>query len=142
MTDVPPPIKLRELDPQFIVRKVDATQNPNVDQEHWVHVDKLEDADGLMFMCPKCYADNGGPVGTHVIVCWFVGRVPDKVTPSPGRWTPRGTSYDDLSFVPSAGRSHSVRLTGGCRWHGFVVDGTASILADSYQEKRPRRGKK
>lgn len=138
---VPGPFKLRELEPQFIVRRVDREANPNVDQEHWVHVDELEQADGVMFLCPKCFAENGGAVGTHVIVCWFEDRVPASVTPSPGRWNPRGTGYDDLSFVPGRGSS-SVRLTGGCRWHGFVENGSVSILADSYSGGRRRRGKK
>lgn len=75
-------------------------------------VDTIAEADGLMFLCPKCCAANGGAVGTHRVICWFVGRVPDDVDPKPGRWTPRGTSLSDLTFVPSAGRSHSVLLTG------------------------------
>jgi hypothetical protein len=32
----------------------------------------------------------------------------------------------DLTFVPSAGRTHSVLLTAGCQWHGFVVNGDAA----------------
>ena len=94
--------------------------------EYIVDVDALAEADGVWFLCPKCYAQNGGCVGTHAVICWFVGRVPDDVDPKPGRWTPTGTDLSDLSFVPSAGRSHSVLLTGGCRWHGFVTAGDAS----------------
>lgn len=94
--------------------------------EHIGVVDAIAEADGLMFLCPKCFVENGGPVGTHSVICWFVGRVPDEVDPKPGRWTPQGTSMSDLTFVPSAGRTQSVLLTGGCGWHGFVVDGSAS----------------
>lgn len=89
-------------------------------------VDTLADADGVMFLCPKCFAENGGPVGTHSVICWFVGKVADDVDPKPGRWTPTGTSLDDLTFVPSAGRSHSVLLKGACGWHGFVTNGSAA----------------
>lgn len=89
-------------------------------------VDTLAEADGVMFLCPKCYAENGGPVGTHSVICWFVGKVADQVDPKPGRWTPTGTDLHDLTFVPSAGRSHSVLLTGACGWHGFVTRGDAS----------------
>jgi hypothetical protein len=89
-------------------------------------VDTLAEADGVWFLCPKCFAQNSGPVGTHVVICWFVGKVPDDVDPKPGRWTPTGTGLSDLTFVPSAGRSHSVLLTGGCKWHGFVSNGDAS----------------
>ena len=94
--------------------------------EHIVDVDKLEEADGVWFLCPKCFAGNGGRIGTHAVLCWFVGRVPDDVDPKPGRWTPKGTGLSDLTFVPSAGRSQSVLLTGGCGWHGFVIDGDAT----------------
>jgi hypothetical protein len=94
--------------------------------EYLVVVDALAEADGVMFLCPKCFAKNTGPVGTHRVICWFVDRVPDDVDPKPGRWTPRGTGLSDLTFVPSADRSHSVLLTGGCGWHGFVASGDAS----------------
>ena len=94
--------------------------------EYLVDVDALAEADGVWFLCPKCYAQNGGCVGTHAVICWFVGRVPDDVDPKPGRWTATGTGLSDLTFVPSVGRSHSVLLTAGCGWHGFIADGNAS----------------
>lgn len=82
------------------------------------------EADGVQFLCPKCFAANGGPVGTHLVICWFVGRVPDDETPGPGRWVPSGTGIDDLTFIgPNAA---SVLLQGGCGWHGFVRDGDAT----------------
>jgi hypothetical protein len=89
-------------------------------------VDALGEAHGVWFLCPKCYAENGGPIGTHAVLCWFVGRVPDDADPKPGRWTPTGTGLSNLTFVPSPGRSQSVLLTGGCGWHGFVADGNAT----------------
>ena len=24
----------------------------------------------LGILCPKCFAENGGPVGTHSVICW------------------------------------------------------------------------
>ena len=89
-------------------------------------VDTLAEADGIMFLCPKCFAENSGNVGTHSVICWFVGKVPDTLNPKPGRWTPQGTGLDDLSFVPSPGLSHSVLLMSGCNWHGFVTNGEAN----------------
>jgi hypothetical protein len=89
-------------------------------------VDTLAEADGVWFLCPKCYAEKGGAVGTHTVICWFVGKVPDDIDPKPGRWTPTGTGLSDLTFVPSEGRTQSVLLTGGCGWHGFVVNGDAT----------------
>ena len=94
--------------------------------EYVEEVDALEKADGVWFLCPKCMIANGGVVGTHTVICWFVGKVPDEVDPKPGRWTPTGTGLQDLTFVPSEGRSHSVLLTGGCGWHGFVANGDAA----------------
>ena len=95
--------------------------------EYLPDVDTLAEADGVMFLCPKCFGQNGGPVGTHAVLCWFVGKVADDVDPKPGRWTPTGTGLHDLTFVPSAGRSQSVLLTGGsCGWHGHIVNGEAA----------------
>lgn len=92
--------------------------------ETYEHVDALDVADGVMFQCPKCFADNGGPIGTHSVLCWFVGRVPDNIDPRPGRWVPSGTGISDLTFVgPDAA---SVLLIGGCGWHGFVCGGDAA----------------
>lgn len=140
--------KLRDLDGAFVRREVrvephtrlksGASQarpsGPYVDgdfevvtgpREYHVVCD-ISVADGLMFLCPKCFSANGGPVGTHSVICWFVGRVPDDIDPKPGRWTPSGTCLDDVTFVPSEGRSCSVLLTGGCGWHGFVASGDAT----------------
>jgi hypothetical protein len=86
----------------------------------------LAQAQGVMFMCPKCFEANRSPVGTHWVLCWFAGRgVPDNRVPIPGRWHPHGTEIDDLTFVgPGA---VSVLLTAGCRWHGFIRNGEATL---------------
>lgn len=85
--------------------------------------DRLEDAHGIFFLCPKCFMENHGGVGTHGVICWFVGKVPDHAEPKPGRWNPSGSSLADLTFVgPGAA---SVLLTSGCNWHGFVKQGSA-----------------
>jgi len=82
-----------------------------------VHVDNLSEADGVSFLCPKCFPG-------HSVICWFTGKVPDDAKPSPGRWNPSGTSIDNLTFVgPGAA---SVELLGGCLWHGAVVNGDAT----------------
>lgn len=87
----------------------------------WRHVDTLAEADGVKFLCPACYAENGGPIGTHMVLCWFLNRVPDDLRPGPGRWVPSGTGLADLSFVGPAAASVDI----GC-WHGFVRDGDAT----------------
>lgn len=82
-------------------------------------VETIEEAHGVMFKCPRCWQANGGPIGTHTIVCWSPA-VPDTATPGPGRWSLQGTSLQDLSLVAG---SSSVQLHGGCQWHGFVRNG-------------------
>jgi len=110
-------MKLTELDAHFI-KAIDATS--------WKHVDTLQEADGIQFLCPKCYHDNGGPKGTHGVLCWFEGKVPDDRQPGPGRWNPQGSGLHDLTFVDGA-KTRSVLLTGGCAWHGFITNGEASL---------------
>src|ERR1700743_1835317 len=86
------------------------------------HVETLAEADGIFFLCPKCFAENKGNIGTHGVICWFVGKVPEHAEPKPGRWNPSGSGYDDLTFV--APGAFSVLLTSGCNWHGFVKQGS------------------
>jgi len=83
------------------------------------HVDTLSEANGVRFLCPRWFKDNGGPVGTHSIICWDPS-VPQIARPGPGRWSMVGTGLHDLSLVAG---SSSVLLTDGCRWHGFVENG-------------------
>jgi hypothetical protein len=103
---------------------------------HSQQVATLAEADGIMFQCPKCSiglqcGSQGSRyfvVGAHHVMCWFRGRVPDSAVPNPGRWTPSGTGIDDLTFVPGEPKmAVSVLLTGGCGWHGHIVDGKASL---------------
>ena len=92
---------------------------------HLPFVDRIEDAQGIKFLCPKCFTANHGPINTHGVICWSRSRgVPDDAKPYPGRWRLVGTSYEDLSLMEEPGHTRSVQLTGeGCKWHGFVTDG-------------------
>jgi len=113
--------RLRELAAEFLA----LTDEPRT----WRRLgDSMAGADGITFLCPACFAANGGPRGTHAVICWFRGRVPDDLPPVPGRWTPAGTGLDDLTFVPGdPPMATSVLLTGpGCGWHGFVTNGSAA----------------
>jgi hypothetical protein len=79
----------------------------------------LPEADGVSFLCPQCYTENGGVVGTHGIHVYFAGRnCPDRIGKNKKgetvRWTVSGTGLDDLSLTPS------ILLESGCEWHGFV----------------------
>ena len=77
------------------------------------------EAQGIRFLCPKCFEANGHkPEGVHSVLCWFADKdVPDGKSPGPARWQATGTSVEDLTLTPS------VLLTSGCRWHGFVTAG-------------------
>ena len=89
---------------------------------HFQEVEKLSEADGVIFLCPRCFETNKGTVGTHSVICWFRDRVPDHVRPGPGRWEPSGEGLDDLTLSPSVDLSRG----DGCQWHGFVRSGDAS----------------
>lgn len=137
-------MKLSELEPRFLRYEehldtwevVDRQPGPGEDcssvphhivtamRAFWPFVEKIDDAQGIEFLCPKCFAANGGPVGTHAVVCWSRSRgVPDKAEPAPGRWLMRGTGFDDLTLDAEPGQTRSVLLLGGCAWHGFVTNG-------------------
>ena len=100
----------------FIRRSIEASH------EIYRVVDRIEDADGVEFLCPKCFKINGGRVGTHAVICWRP-RVPADVDPKPGRWEFLGTNLDDLTLV--AGSSSILLPAGedGCGAHFFVRSG-------------------
>lgn len=90
-------------------------------------VEDIALADGIWFLCPKCYIANGNSdVGTHWVLCW-APHVPQTIDPKPGRWNLRGTGIADLSLVAG---SSSVQLTGGgCMAHFFVQNGEINSLS-------------
>jgi hypothetical protein len=110
-------VKLRELNAQFL--KCES-------QSCYRVVETLAEADGLMHLCPVCFKRNGGPVGTESMIHWFRGKVPDDAYPGPGRWTPRGTGIDDLTFVPGTPEMPtSVLLQGHAHFrivNGEIID--------------------
>jgi len=107
-------------------------------------VESRLDADGVRFLCPVCYHDPPvGEVGTHVVICWFYGRVPDDMSPGPGRWVPSGEGLGVLTLGARPGGSDSVKLEGGCGAHFRVRDGVVDVLPDrgeSAKQRRARRG--
>lgn len=112
-------IRLADLEPEFI-RLTDAPS--------FRRVDSIFEAQGVMFLCPKCFAENGGPVGTHAVICWSRSRgVPDEIEPNPGRWSLHGTGLHDLTLHGDPpGGARSIQLGGGCGWHGFITNGEAT----------------
>lgn len=110
----------RELDGKFIIA---------VAPGHRREVEAISEAQGVQFLCPKCFAVNGGPVGTHSIICWSRSAgTPEDEVPGPGRWKLDGDGLDTLTLngdQVGGGGARSVQLHGGCAWHGFVTDGFA-----------------
>ncbi len=109
-------MKITELDATFIKR---------TGKKSHMRVDDIAEADGVRFLCPKCFTENGGAVGTHSVICWGP-NVNRKVEPGPGRWTLVGTGLDDLTLDGALGKSRSVQLLGGCAWHGYITEGEAT----------------
>lgn len=109
-------MRLLDLNPEFV----------RLAGQGFQRVAALSEAQGVRFLCPRCFLANDGSVGTHSILCWSRSRgVADDVMPGPGRWRLDGTSLEDLTLnadPPSTQRS--VELTGeGCRAHFNVTDG-------------------
>lgn len=93
---------------------------------YYIKVDSIKDAQGVKFLCPLCFRANGGAPGTHRVICWSkTAGAPDKAEPGPGRWRLVGTGLHDLTLDAEPGKSRSVLLNGGCKWHGFVTNGDA-----------------
>lgn len=83
------------------------------------------EAQGIKFLCPKCFTKNKGPRGTHIVICWSRSAgAPEEATPGPGRWRMDGAGFDDLTLnADPPGKARSVWLKGGCGWHGHVTKG-------------------
>ena len=103
-------MKITDLDATFIKRE---------DSHNFRMVDTIGEADGVEFLCPMCFKENNGPVGTHAVICWSPS-VPQDTSPTPGRWSMQGTGLHDLTLVAG---SSSVLLKGGCQAHFFVRNG-------------------
>ena len=90
-------------------------------------VQTVGEADGVSFLCPKCYAANGGAAGTHSVPLWFssLGEARSRQLQGHPGWNKSGKSLDDLTFVKPG--AVSVLLKSGCCWHGFVRDGRATL---------------
>lgn len=104
-------MELSQLEPEFL-KIIDENTNKRIDD--------ITQADGIVFLCPVCFKNNGNSnIGTHSIICWQP-HVPQERTPKPGRWKFEGTGYEDLSLVAG---SSSILLNGGCNAHFFIRKG-------------------
>lgn len=92
---------LSELEPEFLRW---------IDDHHFERCDSIGEADGILFVCPKCFINNGRQrPGVHSIICWEP-NVPQTTKPAPGRWNLVGTGIHDLSLVAGVVRAADRRL--------------------------------
>lgn len=104
-------MKLNELEPEFIKITGDAIERI---------AENITEADGILFLCPLCFQNNGNSnIGTHSVLCWQP-HVPQDRDPKPGRWKFEGTGINDLTLVAG---SSSILLNGGCAAHFFIRNG-------------------
>lgn len=89
---------------------------------NYVRTDAIAQSHGVIFLCPLCFAANGGNEGTHSILIPFADRgVPAEFCPKLPRWTfVSGTSLDTLTITPS------ILIHAPCGWHGFITNGDAA----------------
>lgn len=123
-------MKLVDLAAQFLKAVWVATQTPGLTWmgPHWGYrkVNTLAEADGIRFLCPLCWARNGGAAGTHFVLIGFVGCPADAYTLDfDGKhvaWHVSGTGYHDLVLRPSINLDDPkyIQVKTRCRWHGFV----------------------
>ena len=113
-------ISLATLDPQFLILA-------DSEAKTFRRVPTNDNADGIIFLCPKCYLEEGSPVGVHSVICW-IPSIKKEIFPGPGRWVMSGQK-ENLTLTGAKGKSSSVKLTGkgGCKAHFFVTDGTVKM---------------
>lgn len=107
-------MKLADLEPEWVYDGKPRSYRTSADPADFAK------AQGILFLCPRHFEKNGGPIGTHMILIWFAGRgAPDECEPLP-RWTvAAGSTFNDLTLTPS------IDLTRGDpdEWHGFITNG-------------------
>lgn len=124
-------MKISELEPSFLklvvkvetwkTRSEDGVEGEATGDRHYYHkVETVEEADGVGFLCPLCFKNNGGNVGTHLVMCWRPKMPLDIGLTGPGRWELVGSNFDNLSLVAG---SSSVQLQGGCNAHFTITNG-------------------
>jgi hypothetical protein len=114
-------MQLTELEPEFIRYE---NRNEGAGFREWhIRVTTFAEAQGLLLLCPKCFAEAGSNIGVHLIQVTFADKgVPDELgshnkAGKPTRWNVTGTGYADLTTTPS------ILIESGCKWHGFITNG-------------------
>lgn len=97
--------------------------SPNPTRMTFVHTDRVADAHGVRFLCPKSFAKNGGPKGTHSVYVFFTGSpyAGHNTAGQEVRWQVSGNTLEDLCLSPSIlEQDEGAPPEHRCGWHGFV----------------------
>lgn len=98
--------------------------SPNPERTVFEPVERVADAHGVRFLCPKSFAKNGGPQGTHSVYIFFQGSpyAGRNLAGQEVRWqVVGGTTIDDLQLAPSIQeQDDELPPEHRCNWHGFV----------------------
>jgi Family of unknown function (DUF6527) len=77
----------------------------------------LTEADGVLFICPKCAGTDRHRVRIGFRGIAELGSYGHNKKGEPVLWDMSGSGIDDLVLTPS------IQLEGGCNWHGYVRNG-------------------
>lgn len=96
-------------------------------------VKTIDEAQGLIFLCPACFEKNGGARGTHSVICWTKEAQEDLgLNGRRHRYRLEGTSLEDLSLKydapdeePEDKKRNVIDMRPICYRQGFVKNGFA-----------------
>lgn len=136
-------MKLRDLGATFI--KYEAREphaealllHPDAKVAHWVvPVDRIEDAHGVQFRCPRS-AEALGHGHAHMTRLWFFGKPVDREVGmnAAGKIirfrVVAGTTIDTLTLAPSVPPENDL-----CGWTGSILAGEAGSFEKSTKTER------
>lgn len=104
-------MRVLDLDPSFL-------KIASEDYRTYQKVNTIAEADGIVFLCPKCVQD--GRPGAHSVICWRPNVPQKEGLVGPGRWQFEGNDLVDLSLVAS---SSSVLVGPPCSAHFWIRGG-------------------
>jgi hypothetical protein len=122
-------MRLTELDANFVGKFAPSDFQHDPNKVSWGFYERVSvaDAQGLLFVCPKCQH--------HSILIMFANPRNGRVVPNDAfpknerRWTFSGDTIDKLTLSPSVDLSQitpeNPATPSRCYWHGWVKNGDA-----------------
>lgn len=114
-------MRLSELNPEFKKINGDMSLSSTID---------VNEAHCLLMLCPKCFRQNNGEVGTHSLIIYFKDRITPEFNEekktilkdmydSRYKWKVSGGSFENFTVEPSV----LLGKGGGCTAHFFITNG-------------------